>query len=247
MDPNSSGRSGVGSLILNLLTIVVVLATLSAGGILGAVFINPSLIDTINPYLPIKFVPPPTLMPTLGYPTITNTPEIYLPSTWTPTPTNTSTPTSTATATPAPSQTPLPATETPAQSPTPGGMPFDTQPGNPLAMQNPVNDLACQYMGIGGQVFTLDGQPALNLDVHVSGTLGGLLIDLHGITGSRGTESLGPGAYLIDLSDHPIASQGTLTVQLMDTSGVPLSDKISLNTTDSCDRNFILFNFRQIR
>jgi hypothetical protein len=34
---------------------------------------------------------------------------------------------------------------------------------------------------------------------------------------------------------------------LMDTSGVPLSDKISLNTTDSCDRNFILFNFRQIR
>jgi hypothetical protein len=91
MDRNYQRQTGpgIGSLILNLLTLGVLLMTLCAGGAMTVVFINPATIERISPLLPIKLVVPPTLMPTLGFPTRTNTPEIYLPSTGTPTPSRT--------------------------------------------------------------------------------------------------------------------------------------------------------------
>jgi len=248
MDPNYDRQSGpgIGSLILNLLTLGVLLMTLCAGGAMTVVFLNPSTVDRISPYLPIKLVVPPTLMPTLGYPTPTNTPEIYLPPPWTATPTRTpgavATPIPPATDTPEPTETP-PLDETPEATPTP--LPFGAQPGSPVGMENPVNDLACDYIGIGGQVFDLTGSPVFNLDLHVRGVLDGQPIDLHSLTGTSGVESLGPGAYLINLTDHPIASSGDLEIVLSDTSGTPLSDEIEFDTSDACDANFILFNFRQ--
>lgn len=247
MDPNYDRQSGpgIGSLILNLLTMGVLLLTLCAGGAMTVVFINPATIDRIAPYLPVKLIVPPTLMPTLGYPTATNTPEIYLPSTWTPTPSRTpgiATPIPPPTDTPAPTETP-PVDESPEPTSTP--LPFGAQPGSPVAMENPVNDLACDYMGIGGQVFDLTGSPVFNLDLHVTGELDGQSIDLHSLTGTSGVESLGPGAYLINLADHPIATSGDLEIVLSDTSGTALSDTIEFDTTDACDGNFILFNWRQ--
>jgi hypothetical protein len=252
MDPNYDRESGpgIGSLILNLLTLGVLLMTLCAGGAMTVVFINPSTVDRISPYLPIKLVLPPTLMPTLGYPTPTNTPEIYLPPAWTATPSRT--PGGTATPAPPPTDTPQP-TEPPPEDETPEPtetpLPFGAQPGSPVAMENPVNELACDYMGVGGQVFDLTGSPVFNLDVHVIGDLDGQPIDLHSLTGTAGVESLGPGAYLINLSNHPVASKGDLSIQLSDTSGNPLSDAIQFDTYDTCNDterlNFILFNFRQ--
>lgn len=251
MDRNYDEQSGpgVGSLILNLLTMGVLLMTLCAGGAMTVVFINPALIDRIAPLLPIKLIVPPTLMPTLGYPTATNTPEIYLPPTWTPTPSRTP---GAPTTVPALTDTPGP-TETlsPNQTvePTATPLPFGVQPGSPVAIENPVNDLACNYMGIGGQVFDLTGSPVFNLDLHVTGALEGKPIDLHSLTGTAGVESLGPGAYLINLSGHPVASKGELSIQLSDTAGTPLSDKIEFDTYDTCNNdeklNFILFNWRK--
>jgi hypothetical protein len=63
------------------------------------------------------------------------------------------------------------------------------------------------------------------------------------LTGSASI--LGPAGYVFNLSDHPIASEGTLWIQLNDTAGVPLSDKVSLNTSDSCEQNFVLVNWSQ--
>lgn len=214
------------------------------------VFINPAMVDRIAPYLPVELVVPPTLMPTLGYPTATNTPEIYLPPTWTPTPSRTpgiaATPLPPPTDTPAPTET-LPPDQT--ASPTSTPLPFGAQPGSPVAMENPVNELGCDYMGIGGQVFDLTGSPVFNLDLHVTGVLDGQPIDQHSLTGTAGVESLGPGAYLINLSTHPVASSGDLSIQLSDTSGTHLSEAIEFDTYDTCNDteklNFILFNWRQ--
>lgn len=251
MDPNYERQSGpgAGSLILNLLTLGVLLMTLCAGGAMTVVFINPATIERISPFLPFKLVVPPTLMPTLGYPTATNTPEIYLPPTWTPTPSRTpalaATPIPPATDTPGPTATPLDFTPEPTATP----FQFGVQPGSPVAMQNTVNELGCNYMGIGGQVFDLTGSPVFNLDLHVTGTLDGKTIDLHSLTGTAGVEAIGPGAYLINLSTRPVASDGELRIKLSATSGAQLAEEIDFDTYDTCSAsdglNFILLNWRQ--
>ncbi len=238
MEENLGGapRFSLGGLILNLLTFIIVLAALGIAGLFAALF--------VNPYLPINPYPPPTLPPTLGPPTATPTPEIFLPPTWTPTPTITLTPTATPTATGTPTLTPTSTLPPDANTPTPGP-PFDLQPGSPVLMVNFANDLGCDWMGVGGQVFDIDGAPIAGLGVHLEGELGGLPINLDALTGSA--SNLGPAGYLFDVSDHPIASDGSLWIQLNDTAGVPLSAQISLITSDKCDENLILVNWRQVR
>ncbi len=228
----------IGGFILNLLTAVVLLATLAAGLVLGGVF--------LNPYLPFNPYPPPTLPATLGWPTATNTPEIHLPPTWTPTITETSGPTQTPTitATPPPTETTTPPAE--PYTPTPTGLPFSIQPGSPIYMANSfVNALGCEWMGVGGQVFDMNGAPIAGLSVHLEGQLGGQPFDLNALTGSAGV--LGPSGYVFDLSDRPTASDGTLWLQLQDTAGIDLSNQLFLTTIESCEQNFLLINWRQVR
>jgi hypothetical protein len=229
-------KTNRGGFFLNCLTVLILVATLVVAGIVAAVFFNPYM--SFNPY------PPPTLPATLGPPTITPTPEIFLPSTWTPTPSNT------PTAPPVPTETPAPPTDTPAPTLTtpeasPTGPPFNLQSGSPVLTPNIANDQACQWMGVGGQAFNVDGEPIQGLGVHLEGTIGGLPIKLDSLTGSA--TALGPAGYVFNVSDHPIASQGSLWIQLNDTAGIPLSDKAFLDTSDSCDQNLVLINWKQVR
>ena len=236
---------GIVGLFVNLLTLIVVLATIGVGAVFGAVFVNPYLVDVVNPYLPVRLVPPPTLPPTLGPPTPTNTPEIYLPSTWTATPTVTATLTPTPTETPVPTATPTP-TETPAVTNTPSGAAIVPQPDSPKFTTNFANTKACQWMGLAGQVFDNKTNGAVTgLAVRIGGQLSGIPFDLTSLTGSA--PAYGPGGYEFVLSDHPIASTKTLWVQILDTAGVPLSDKIFFDTSDKCSENLVLFNWNQVR
>jgi len=236
---------GIVGLFINLLTLIVVLATIGVGAVFGAVFVNPYLVDVVNPYLPVRLVPPPTLPPTLGPPTPTNTPEIYLPPTWTATPTVTTTATATPTETPVPTATPTP-TETPAVTNTPSGAAIVPQPDSPKFTTNFANTKACQWMGLAGQVFDNKTNGAVTgLAVRIGGQLSGIPFDLTSLTGSA--PAYGPGGYEFVLSDHPIASTKTLWVQILDTAGVPLSDKIYFDTSDKCSENLVLFNWNQVR
>ncbi len=236
---------GIVGLFINLLTLIVVLATIGVGAVFGAVFVNPYLVDVVNPYLPVRLVPPPTLPPTLGPPTPTNTPEIYLPPTWTATPTVTATATATPTETPVPTATPTP-TETPAVTNTPSGAAIVPQPDSPKFTTNFANTKACQWMGLAGQVFDNKTNGAVTgLAVRIGGQLSGIPFDLTSLTGSA--PAYGPGGYEFVLSDHPIASTKTLWVQILDTAGVPLSDKIYFDTSDKCSENLVLFNWNQVR
>jgi hypothetical protein len=235
-DPfGQSGPKNYGGFILNCLTILVVLATLAVAGVYAVVF--------INPYIPFNPYQPPTLPPTLGPPTATPTPEIFLPATWTPTPERTATPAAIPTEPPPPTATPVPTSPTPEGTVT--GPPFSLQPGSPVLTPNIANDLACDWMGVGGQAFSMDGEPITDLGVHLEGEIGGAQVELDSLTGSA--PDLGPAGYVFNVSDHPIASDETLWVQLNDASGVPLSDPVYLTTSDSCDENMVLVNWKQVR
>ena len=142
------------AIIWNVLTILVLLMVLCVACVALMIFVNPN--GPLNPF------PPPTLPATITLPTSTPTPHVALPATWTATitasPTNTSTP--------MPSFTPTEiqddqATPTPVEPPQ-DGFPFVVQdpPGEPLYIQNiHYPDLGCDWMGLGGQVFALNGAP----------------------------------------------------------------------------------------
>ena len=100
-------------------------------------------------------------------------------------------------------------------------------------------------MGVGGQVFDLDGEPIIGLGVHLEGEVGGLRVELDALSGSA--PDLGPAGYVFNVSDRPIASDGTLWIQINDTAGVPLSDQVFLETTESCEENFVLVNWKRVR
>jgi type VI secretion system secreted protein VgrG len=226
-------RMSIGRLIVNLLTLIVLLAALGAGLLLGIVF--------LNPYLPFNPYPPPTLPPTLGYPTATNTPARFLPATWTATVTQTQRTTETPTPTETPTETITPTLGTPGVTPVTYHFVADPQ----IAMPNSfINGEGCNWMGVGGQVFDASEAPVALQGVHLEGDLAGAHLDMDTLTGSATV--LGPSGYIFDLADHPVASNQTLSVRLVDQSGLPLSDPVAVTTYDTCDENFILLIWRQV-
>ncbi len=128
--------------------------------------------------------------------------------------------------------------------PTPTAYPFGRQPGSPVFTLNFAHpELACNWMGVAGQVFDLESQPLDGILVEAGGTLNGEVVLGLAITGSIGT--YGPGSYELQLSNRAIASQGTVWLRLMDFAGNQLSDIVSINTSSDCGQNLILLNFSQ--
>jgi hypothetical protein len=108
-------------------------------------------------------------------------------------------------------------------------------------------------MGVGGLVFDIDGQHIRGLVVRLEGELAGNPIELDVPSGSA-SDLLGPrdygSGYLFNLADAPIASEGTLWIQLIDTdlgTPIPLSNKVYLTTYGDCERNLVLVNWVKLR
>ncbi|MEK6587315.1 MAG: hypothetical protein AABY97_00535 [Chloroflexota bacterium] len=238
---NESPLAGIsiGRLIKNLLTGLILLATLcvGTGGVLT--FINPQ--SSFNPK------PPPTLPATLGPPTPTNTPAIYLPTeippSATPRPLPTAVPTATET---------LVATETPLATVTPESTPPTTaQPGAQFELQSgspsyTSDERGCAHMGVGGKVYDTGGAPIVGLAVRIGGQLASAPVGpLDTLTGSA-ADRFGFGGFYFELSDTPTASDNTLWVQVLDaSSGLPLSAQVFLTTFATCDQNLIFVNWKQ--
>ena len=249
MDEYFETRPGVDSarirrLVLNLLTLGFLVASAVLGGAYVVIMINPQI--PFNPY------PPPTLPPTVGPPTATNTPAIYLPTEIPATPTSPARPLPTVaqTETPTPEATlELTPTATATLESTPpatveAGTQFELQPGSPTYT---AHVQGCNVMGVGGRVFDLQSAPIIGLAVRMGGSLGGVDIGtLDALTGSA-TELFGFGGYYFDLGGTLIASEQTLWIQVIDaSSGQALSDQMFLTTYDNCDQNLVLVNFRQV-
>ena len=269
------GRSG--SIIVNLLTLMVLGATALASLIFLLILINPAI--PINPFppptvppiavlpssTPTSIIPtlPPTFTPTTkpsdtpAPPTATFTPggdvtvtdEVTVEET-TPAPDITETATETETETPTestPTET-LTATATltatssgpaPTPSKTRSAFPFTIQGNGPLPVQNFANSAGCNWMGIAGQAFDLNGIPIVGYIVHLEG--GGL--DADSITGSK--TAYGSGGYEFFLNDHVVQTTGEYKVQLLNPSGTPVSDFVVVNTFADCSKNLLLVNFVQ--
>ncbi len=183
---------------------------------------------------------PPVWTPTIT-PTVTLTP---LPGTPTPAPSGTlAAPTATSSFTPTRSgtrPTRTPTGPTPTRTATLAQYPFTLQPGSPTYLQNFINTSGCNWFGFVGRAFGLNGNPVLNLTVHLEG--GGINADT--VTGS-GPSALGPGSYQFPISDHPIETSNTYQIQLRNNTGTNLSDVYSIATYGDCSKNLVMINFIQ--
>jgi hypothetical protein len=246
LEEDQPQRDSLG-LVWNVLTVLILLTVMCIGLVFLVIFINPT--SGFNPF------PPPTRIPTITYPTATNTALINLQPTWTPT--ITTIPTETPTLTPAPTDTQFPtetpfAVFTPLPSPTGGmvigGMPFTVGAGTPVATSSIAfhPDEGCDWLGVAGQVFDLSGAPITGQQVRVQGVLSGTPVDMLSLTGL--TDAYGSvGFYEFNLGDTPLVSKGTLSVQLLDQAGIAMSDKVYFDTSDNCQQNLIFVNFKQVR
>jgi hypothetical protein len=218
-----------------------------------AVLPSPTTTDAVSnfPTFPPTFTHTSTITLT---PTITNTPRPVTATNTRPpatdTPESSPTPSATedltqqaqltenvATNTLAPT---LTATVTPTASKTRSAFPFTVQGGAPLPIQNFANSEGCNWMGIAGQAFDLQGNPIINLVVHLEG--GG--VELDAVTGTK--TAYGAGGYEFFLNNRPVQSSGEFEIQLLDPSGkIPYSDLIIVDTYADCSKNLLLVNFVQ--
>lgn len=227
MSKGSKGsRSGCSDTFLNLLTIGTLLLTVMIGGVFVAIYMNPNL--PFNPFPPRQINSSPVPIQSTG------TIVAVLPPTWTATiePTSTRTPTPT---------TPPPTNTLPVVSPIPTALPYNLQTGTPTYTENFLNSLGCQWMGIAGQVFSLEEEPAIDVWIHLGGQLSGKILDLLSLPGSA--PGYGEGGYEFKLSDGPIASENLVWIELIDPAGNPLSSRVYLTTKESCKENLILVNW----
>jgi hypothetical protein len=236
--------SGINNgLFWNILTVVVLLATLGTGGTFLSIFLNPY--SSHNPF------PPPVQPSPMVPPSATPTARQLLPPTWTPTPT----PEPTKTPTPRPTSTPL-LTDTPEpfaiNTPEPqetsviGGMSFVLDQGSPSALRNLYHpERGCDWLGIGGMVVDLRGGPVHGILVELGGTLGGKPVQMLTITAPHSLTSRLD--FEFEIGDKPVVSNQKLWLQLLDQAGLPLSDKVYIDTFDDCEKNLTLVYFKQVR
>lgn len=183
----------------------------------------------------------PTFVPTV----VTDRPTATFPDTATPefTPTPV-----TVSSTKVPASTELQATKKPltpdiqivGQEPS---YPYRLQSGTPAVLQNFLNTDSCNYLGVGGQVFKLNGEAVTGLVVEITGTLNGKNVLFLGLTGNA--QNLGPGGYELKIGAQPVDSSGTLKIQIFNLNGVPQTPLVPINTYADCNKNFILVNFSE--
>jgi len=122
---------------------------------------------------------------------------------------------------------------------------YVVQSGTPVGIQNFVlPEAGCDWAGVGGQVFNLAGLPVPGLIIKIDGTVEGNPVLVYIVTGS--SLQLGPGGFDVYLSDHPVATQSLLYLQLLNVTGIPLSTQIPLDTFSSCTQNLLLVNLIEI-
>ncbi|MEX2160818.1 MAG: hypothetical protein WD751_02795 [Anaerolineales bacterium] len=209
--------SRFGAAFLNCASLAFLISALALGAFFAFLFLNPQ--SELNPFPPAAVTATQAATPILEAASATATS----------TPTFTATPEPTLTAT--------------AQE---LGRSFGFQEGSPAALDASVfhPELGCNFMGVAGQVFGLDGVPIADLEVVVNGTLNGEAINKTGVTGAA--TQYGSGAYYeVQLSNQPIASDGTLQITVKMADGQPLSNPFAFNTTASCEENLVMINFAE--
>ena len=118
---------------------------------------------------------------------------------------------------------------------------YYAQSGTPVVTQNFIApEKGCNWAGVAGQVFDLDGIPVDGITILLAGQLESEDVSLVAMTGS--SQQMGPGGYEIQLSDHTVSTHGDLYLQIVDAGGAPLSRRLYFHTVDACDQNLTVVN-----
>ena len=227
----------------DLLSILAVLMTFCVGGYFLMVFVNPT--TPLNPFPPV-----PTLY---QFPTATIT-AIQLQPTWTasPLPPVTATDTARPTFTAFPTSTLfslIPPTQTPLATSTPKAPFSATVTYISSTIIHP--DLGCNWLGVGGTVVDSSGADMFFQEIALAGTLNGQGIPSSTVTVSGVVPAYGRSGFefnignILKLSTVPVASNGTLYLQVLDQAGLPLSNNVYFNTYNDCNKNLVLVRFKK--
>ncbi len=227
-----------------------------------------------NPQTPLNPFPPPTVAPILQLPTLTpsatptDTPTATFTPSITPTPSATFTPTDTAT--PTPSATP---TATPTQVINGTPMPVQPSPGLPTPTLPPLDDgsggmvpglaggapvptlapypftaapvryqrnsdaLGCQWLSVAGTISGMSGEPLPGLTVRITGE------NFRSVRLSGSAERWGPAGFEFQVGVAP--RPATFTLHILDSTGTPISETVTVETGTTCDTNIALVDFVQ--
>ncbi len=127
----------------------------------------------------------------------------------------------------------------------PPQFPYMYQPGTPVLTQNFIHpEAACNWDGVGGQVFDRNGQPVTGVIVRIYGLYAGAPLYANVLTGI--SQKLGPGGYEYRIGEMPLTSSGQLTMQVYSLMGEALSYPITVSTGGTCETNLALVNFREV-
>lgn len=230
--------------VWDILSIVILLITICLGFYFILIFINPT--SALNPLKPYES----------QLKTSTPTPR-ELDATWTPPPTEFVSPTATL----LPSITPL-ATNTavnfvpPTDTPNPTGTPTATRTPKAPFSASSVNAIesiiiphlledGCNWQGVGGTVDDRDSSPVIGIVVRLGGTYNGKTVELTTVSGVN--PEYGKSGFEFELGSTPINSNDKIYVQLLDQAGLPLSEKITIDTFEDCKKNLVLVRFKKNR
>ncbi len=232
----SRSRSGAGLQLWDLLTVAVLIATACTVAYFVLIFLNPASSLNVLPPGGAGFVaqpPTPTITPLQLEPTWTASPTIALTPSETPRPTFTPFSTDTPVSLFPPTRTPKP-TNTPKA-------PFSASTSQ-VESTLIYPDLVCNWAGIGGTVVNANNSPIIGQVIVLRGLLDGKTIEQQTVSGIN--KAYGESGFEFVLGNAPVAST-TLYVQLVDLSGIPLSDKILVPTSSDCTKNLVLVRFKK--
>lgn len=241
-DGTQTRRSEAPMQIWDMLSILMLILTVCLVGYFALVFINPA--SSLNLLPPgagpfAQAVPSFTVTPLQLAATWTASPTLQLTPSDTPRPTFTSLPTSTPFSLVPPTKTSRPsATPTTARAPFSGSF---TQVDSTIIHP----ELACNWAGIGGTVVDANNSPVIGTVVVLRGTLNGSTIEQQTVSGIN--KEYGPSGFEFVLGTVPVASNNTLSVQLVDQQSIPLSDPVQITTSTDCTKNLVMVRFKRNR
>jgi hypothetical protein len=241
-DRKSSGISLPAFGLWDILTVMALLVTICLGVYFVTIFIDPgSSLNLLKP----AWTATPTITPRQLEPTWTPTATVYVP------PTETLLPSITPPATFTPANL-VPATDTPIPSATPTITPtpkalFSASSVNAIEsiIIPHLLDAGCNWQGVGGTVDDQNSGPIIGIVVRLAGTLNGKSVELTTVSGI--SPEYGKSGFEFVLGDTPVNSRDTLYVQLLDQAGLPLSDRIYIDTFSDCKQNLVLVRFKKNR
>jgi hypothetical protein len=228
----------------DIFTIVVLLVTGCLGFYFITIFNDPgSALNLLKPaYI---LTPSPTITPIQMEPTWTVTATVFVPPTETLLPSITPPATSTLANLVPTTDTPVP-TNTLTVTPTPKAL-FSASSVNSIesVIIPHLLNASCNWQGVGGTVDDQNSSPIIGIVVRLGGTLSGKSVEMTTVSGI--SPEYGKSGFEFVLSDKPVDSRDTLYVQLLDQAGLPLSDRIYIDTSSDCKKNLVLVRFKKNR